>query len=85
MNALDINYINSLPQPFTGREIGGYWWPIYDIDVESGLLRIDVCGQVKHIDEFTAFLDDAGDLRSSEAFYTDANDDVRAVIKKVNK
>src|SRR5689334_8040166 len=33
---LDMAYINSLPQPLIGREIGGWKWPIYDICVETG-------------------------------------------------
>lgn len=82
---LDMDYINSLPQPFLGRMLGGAEWPIYDIEVETGLIRIDVCGKldVKDIGDFTAFRDDTGVWRSSEAFYADANEEERAPIAGV--
>lgn len=81
---LDMDYINSLPHPFLGRMLGGAWWPIYDFEVQTGLVRIDVCGKldVKHIGDFTAFRDGAGVERSSAAFYTDANEEERAAIEK---
>ena len=71
---LDMDYINSLPQPFVGRQLGGTWWPINDFEVETGLLRIDVCGllQVSHISEFTAFRDGNGVAHPAEGFYVDA-------------
>ena len=70
---LHMDYINSLPQPFIGRFFGGDEWPIYDIDVETGLLRIDVCGklQVKEIGEVRFFRDDNGIEHDSETFYSD--------------
>jgi hypothetical protein len=81
---LDMAYINSLPQPFMGRQLGGWWWPIYDIEVETGLVRIDVCGKlsVKHVSDFTIFRDDAGVERRADAFYTDATPEERAAIAK---
>ena len=71
---LDMAYINSLPQPFVGRLYGGSEWPIFDMDVESGLVRIDVCGKldVKTIGDFRCFRDDAGFEHLSEGFYLDA-------------
>ena len=70
---LDMEFINSLPQPFVGRELGGWWWGIYDMDVETGLVRIDACGKlvVKHIADFTAFRDDSGKEHDAETFYSD--------------
>lgn len=44
---LRMDYINSLPQPFVARLCGGSDWPIHDIDVETGLLRLDVCGKLE--------------------------------------
>lgn len=83
-DTLDMAYINSLPLPFIGRTLGGKWWPIHDFEVETGLVRIDVCGKlvVKHVGDFTAFRDGAGVERSSEAFYVDANEEERAAIVK---
>jgi hypothetical protein len=77
-----MTYINSLPQPFMGRMLGGSWWPIHDIEVETGLIRIDVCGllDVKHIGDFTRFRDDLGVERRAEAFYTDANEEERIPV-----
>ncbi len=68
---LKMGYINSLPQPLISRFYGGSEWPIYDIDVETGLLRIDVCGklEVKHIGDVKFFRDDCGEEHDSEDFY----------------
>lgn len=73
---LRFDHINSLPQPFIGRFFGGDEWPIYDIDVETGLLRIDVCGklEVKHIGDVIFFRDDVGIEHDSETFYSDYED-----------
>lgn len=70
---LRLDYINSLPQPFIARFIGGDEWPVHDIDVQTGLLRIDVCGKldVKHIADVRFFRDEAGVEHDSETFYSD--------------
>jgi hypothetical protein len=54
---LDMAYINSLPLPLWDEE-----WPVYDIDVETGLYRIDVCGlfEVRHIDRCFTMKDATG-------------------------
>lgn len=77
---LDMAYINSLPQPFLGRMLGGREWPIHDIDVQTGLVRIDVCGllDVKHIGDFTSFRDDRGVDHPADGFYVDALPEDRA-------
>lgn len=72
MDKLDLKYINSLPQPFLVRFLGDKTeWPLYDIDVETGLLRIDVMGklQIKHIGEVSFFIDDDGVQHDSDSFY----------------
>ena len=68
---LNMEYINSLPQPFTARLYGGDEWELYDIDVETGLLRIDVCGkaQVMHISDVNLFRDMDGIEHDSDTFY----------------
>ena len=65
---LDIDYINSLPQPLWD---GNY--PVYDIDVQSGLYRIDVCGllEVRHIGCCFGMKDATGKRHSIEDFYLD--------------
>lgn len=70
---LRMHYINSLPQPFIARFIGGSEWPVHDIDVETGLLRIDVCGKldIKHIADVTVFRDMDGEDHDPETFYSD--------------
>jgi hypothetical protein len=54
---LDMAYINSLPLPLWDGD-----WPVYDIDVETGLYRIDVCGllEVRHIDRCFTMKDSTG-------------------------
>jgi hypothetical protein len=52
---LNMELINSLPQPLWVSSNGkDWWWPVYDICVETGLVRIDVCGklQTNHITEW---------------------------------
>lgn len=54
---LDLKYINSLPLPLWDGD-----WPVYDIDVETGFYRIDVCGKldVLHIDRCITMTDATG-------------------------
>lgn len=70
---LKMDYINSLPQPFIATFCGGDKWSIYDIDVETGLLRINVCGklQIRHIGEVNLFTDMDGGIHDAETFYCD--------------
>lgn len=79
---LDMDYINSLPQPFLGRTLGtGNWeWEIHDIEVQTGLVRINVCGllEVKHISDFSLFRDMNGVEHSPDGFYSDALPEDRA-------
>ena len=68
-----MDYINGLPQPFIVRMLGGYEWPLEDLDVETGLMRVDVCGklQVMHIDDAVLFRDANGTEHTAESFYSD--------------
>jgi hypothetical protein len=67
------DYINSLPQPLIGVFFGGDRWPIGDIDAQTGLLRIDVCGrlQVKHVGDVKCFVDASGVIHETDSFYAD--------------
>jgi len=73
MAKLNMDYINSLPQPFIAHFFGGDEWPVHDIEVQTGLLRIDVCGklQAKHIGEVNFFRDMDGAEHDSDTFYSD--------------
>lgn len=70
---LKKDYINSLPQPFIAVFYGGDQWPLEDIDTQTGMLRIDVCGklQVKHIEDVKHFIDANGDIHEVNSFYVD--------------
>lgn len=67
---LRMDFINSLPQPIVVRDLGcDVWWPLIDIDVETGLLRIDVYGlpQIKH-------LSDVGSMKDADGIEYDPDD-----------
>lgn len=67
---LDMEKINALPQPLLAK-ILGTWWPINDICVETGLMRIDVCGLLdrKHFTDATMLRDDLGQEHDPDLFY----------------
>jgi hypothetical protein len=72
---LDMDYINGLGQLYV-RYLGSkdWWWPLYDIDVQTGLHRIDVMGKLdcKHISDVAQFRDDNGKCYHPDDFYTDS-------------
>ena len=65
---LDMEYINSLPQPLWDDG-----WPVHDIEVSSGLYRIDVCGllEVRHMDRCRSMKDATGRHHYTGDFYVD--------------
>lgn len=71
---LRMDYINSLPQPFIARLAGGVEWPIYDIEVETALCRIDVVGRLQVIPfcEVMSITDYAGTRHDPEDFWVDS-------------
>lgn len=74
---LDMDYINSLPQPFMAEywvNDKRYWWPVNDFEVQTGLYRIDVCGllQVCHIGDHFVFMDGSGKEHNYEDFFADS-------------
>jgi len=75
---LDMAYINSLSQPFLAQRWGSagdnWWWPVHDIEVQTGLVRIDVMGMldVTHIGDIARFKDMNGVVHNSDDFYSDA-------------
>lgn len=72
---LRMDFINSLTQPLWVRQWGreSFDWPVYDICVETGLMRIDVCGKLDklHICDIAQFKDDYGTVYDSDVFYSD--------------
>lgn len=74
-DVLRMDYINSLPHPFIVRFCGDKdtWWPVNDFEVQTGLMRIDVCGllQVKSFGEVMEIKDGNFCLHDPETFYSD--------------
>lgn len=73
-DVLRMDYINSLPQPFLVRFCGDkIWWPVNDFEVETGMMRIDVCGklQAMHFGEVMEIRDGDHQAHDPETFYTD--------------
>lgn len=70
---LRMDYINSLPQPFLATLLGGSQYELESICVETGLLRIDVCGKLQcmEISDITCFTDMDGVKHDPDEFYTD--------------
>ena len=70
---LRMDYINSLPQPFMATFCGGDEWPVYDIEVCTGWVRIDICGMldIKDIGEVLFFTDADGNKHDMETFFSD--------------
>lgn len=70
---LRMDYINSLPQPFVATLPGGNEWPVFDIDAETGMLRIDVSGmlEAKFIADVLSFTDASGIQHDPDTFYSD--------------
>lgn len=69
---LSMELIDSLPQPLWVSENGkDWWWPVVDIDVQTGLMRIDVCGQTQrcHFDDWSYVRDDAQVMHDWDTFY----------------
>ena len=69
---LDMDAINALPQPLVARFGGGHDWPVHDIDVQTGLMRIDVCGKldVKHFSEVLTLVAD-GEEHDADRFWNE--------------
>ncbi len=70
---LNMEAINALPHPLIARFCGGDEWPVHDIDVQTGLMRIDVVGrlQIMHFSEVKDIRDADGGSHDSDAFYND--------------
>lgn len=74
MDRIDLEKINSLEHPLIARMYGGDRWPVHDIDVETGLIRIDVCGklQTKNFAEVSHLYEANNKPHVAHKFYVDA-------------
>lgn len=68
---LKLESINALPGPLLARFVGGDIWPVADIDVETGLMRIDVCGllEVKQFADVTQITDGDHEKHDADSFW----------------
>lgn len=82
---LRMDYINSLPQPFTARFFGDrdLWWPVHDFEVQTALMRIDVCGrlQVMGLGQVAEIRDGDGTLHDPDTFWSDYVAEDRARLR----
>lgn len=72
---LNMEFINSLSHPLYACERSGWKWPVHDIDVETGMMRIDVSGQlqVTRLEEYSFIEDSDGVLHEIECLYNEDN------------
>jgi len=78
---LRMDYINSLPQPFIVRFCGStHWWPVESFEVQTGLMRIDVCGklEVKRFSEVMEIKDGDNQPHDPDSFWIE---DCRTALK----
>lgn len=71
---LNMEKLNALPGPLMARFCGDtYPWPVYDIDVQTGMMRIDVCGllDVKHFGDVMELQDGNGDNHDPDQYWID--------------
>ena len=68
---LNMEALNQLPHPITAEFGGGDHWPVEDIDVTTGLMRIDVVGklQIKEFCEVVTLRDADGGEHDPDDFY----------------
>ena len=64
---------NALPGPVTARMCGGGEWWIETLDVQTGAMRLDVCGQIdlSHFSEVMILIDINGSTHDPEDFWLD--------------
>lgn len=81
MDKLDYDWINSLGQLYAKS---GSWWPVYDIEVQCGLVRIDVCGKldILRMSDISRFKDDNGNEYPTDDFYLDGERAILAMAKR---
>jgi len=65
---------NALPSPVTARMCGGGEWWIEMLCVQTGAMRLDVCGQIDlgHFSEVMELIDYNGGKHDPDDFWIDA-------------
>ena len=74
---LRMDYINGLPQPFMVRfGVSDWWWEVFDIDVQTTLMRINVMGKLEIRDfiEVSEIKDLEGTKHDPEEWWIDYED-----------
>lgn len=71
---IDMEKFNKLPGPVTARMLGGSEYWIETLDVQTGCMRIDVCGQIDHthFGEVTLLIDQDGNEHDPDDFWLEA-------------
>lgn len=64
---------NALPSPVTAKMCGGDEWWVESLDVQTGLMRLDVCGQIdlRHFGEVIMLTDINGVTYDPDSFWID--------------
>lgn len=62
---------NALPAPVTAKMLGGSEWPIESLDVQTGCMRLDVCGKidVNRFSEVVELIDIDGGRHDPDDFW----------------
>ena len=70
---LKTDELNALPGPLIAVMLGGWTWPIHDIEPVIATARIDVCGKLQAVEfcEITKLIDIDGNEYDSEDFWHD--------------
>jgi hypothetical protein len=70
---LKFDVINSMPRPIIATFYGGDEWEVESIEVQTGLMRIFVCGllQVMHFGDVKSLKDGDGIIYISDDIYHD--------------
>ena len=73
---LRMDYINSLPPPLMAQFYDGSEYEVYSICVETGLMKINVCGMLDNceISDVKVFIDIDGAQHDPDSFYIDYED-----------
>ena len=71
---LNMERLNALPHPLWAAVHVNDWWPVESIDVETGLMRIDVCGllQIEMFGGLFGLRDNDGVVYEVDDFYNEA-------------